>query len=404
MNLRALLIVVASLAAVSAAVYLAHRPTTSPAADPRVGQPLADSAVVEKTTKLRISDQGKIVTLTRQTDGSWSVVSYFDLPANFSKISAFANSLTESKIQRVVTTNAERLERLGFKDTQVVLLDSSDHQLLSVTLGKNADTGGRFIRFDTEPKAYLANFNGGIDPEPRDWAETELPTLKPDSIGKMEITFCDEKHISFSRANKDAAWITDQPSAERKISPGKISALLATIGNLRFSETNDPTDSAIAAAKATALAFKLTSFDGKNISVTFSHKPEEKNTIPVVVADGEPSRTTPVLDPVAAPAKKIIPQLPNGITTSKGMPLPSGFPVPPNGKPLTASVSSIPTNPVFIEIEHSDSTAPINAMMHQRAFQIAANSYAGLPQKSDELFEPIREKTVDEKPTERKEN
>ena len=404
MNLRALLIVIASLAAISAADYLAQRSNTSAAADPRVGQPLADSAVVEKTTKLRISDQGKIVTLTRQTDASWSVVSYFDLPANFSKISAFANSLTESKIQRVVTTNAERLERLGFKDTQVVLLDSSDHQLQSVALGKNADTGGRFVRFNAEPKAYLANFNGGIDPEPSDWAETELPTLKPDRIGKMEITFCDEKRLSFSRATKDAAWTTDQPSAERKIIPGKIIALLSSIGNLRFSATNDPTDSAIAAAKATALAFKLTSFDGKIVSVTFSHKPDEKNTIPAVVADGKPSRATPGLDPVAAPAKKIIPPLPNGITTSNGMPLPSGFPVPPNGKPLTSGVGSLPENPVFIEITHSDSAAPINAMMQQRAFQIAANTYAGLPQKPDELFETIPEKTVDEKPPERKEN
>lgn len=408
MNLRALLLAVASLAAVSAATYLARRQDTSPAADLRVGQPLADSAVVEKMTKLRISDQGKTVTLTRQVDGSWSVENYFNLPANFSKISAFANSLTESKIQRVVTTNTERRERLGFKDTQVVLLDSSDHKLLSVALGKNADTGGRFVRFDAEPKAYLADFIGGIDPEPGDWADTELPTLKPESIAKIEITFFEEKPIYFSRTNRDAAWTTDQTPAARKIGPAKIIALLSLIGNLRFSETNEANDPASTAAKTHVTVFSLTSFEGKTVSVTFSHKPEEKNVIPVVGNDGQPILSAPVPDPVAAPGKKNVSQLREGITSLNGRPLPGEFPIPPNGKSLNLGVNSMPKNPVFIKITHSESAAPINAMMQMRAFQIESSIYSNLPQRSDELFEPIPEpqleKVIDETPQKPKEN
>jgi hypothetical protein len=43
---------------------------------------------------------------------------------------------------------------------------------------------------------------------------------------------------------------------------------------------------------------------------------------------------------------------------------------------------------VFAIVAHSDAAAPINALMAKRAFQISDYTFTGLPQKSDELFEP----------------
>jgi len=47
----------------------------------------------------------------------------------------------------------------------------------------------------------------------------------------------------------------------------------------------------------------------------------------------------------------------------------------------------------------SDPAAPINALMQKRAFQISDYTFTGLPQKSDELFEPAPadDKTVEPK-------
>ena len=39
-------------------------------------------------------------------------------------------------------------------------------------------------------------------------------------------------------------------------------------------------------------------------------------------------------------------------------------------------------------VAHSDAAAPINAIMAKRAYQISDYTFTGLPQKSDELFEP----------------
>ncbi|HVU33932.1 MAG TPA: DUF4340 domain-containing protein, partial [Opitutaceae bacterium] len=190
MKLRTLAISVVVLAIISAVVYVAQRPGPPPSQDPRVGHPLADRAVIEKAAQLQVTDSGKTVTLTRQPDGSWKDASYYDLPADFSKLSTFVGSLTDAKVERFVTANPERLERLEFKDTRIELLDSAKKPLWSVVLGKNAETGGgRFLKFGDENKAYLANLDAWIDSDPKNWANSELLNVKPDDVAKVEVEF-----------------------------------------------------------------------------------------------------------------------------------------------------------------------------------------------------------------------
>jgi hypothetical protein len=57
-------------------------------------------------------------------------------------------------------------------------------------------------------------------------------------------------------------------------------------------------------------------------------------------------------------------------------------------KPLAPEFETIPAGPVFVFISHSDSSAPVNAAMQKRAFQISEYTFTGLPQKTEELFEP----------------
>src|SRR5580698_5075063 len=100
MKLKHLLVIVAVLALLSAAAYWLGRPPAAVSEDSRVGQPLVESSAVEKAAKLRLTDAGKSVVLTRQSDGTWRDASYFDLPADFSKLSSFVSDLTSAKLQR----------------------------------------------------------------------------------------------------------------------------------------------------------------------------------------------------------------------------------------------------------------------------------------------------------------
>ena len=328
---------------------------------------------------LRITDQGKTVTLTRQADGAWRDTSYFDLPADFSKLASFVGDLTTAKLQRLVTTSPDRLARLEFKDTKIEFLDLSGKVLWSVTLGKTADSGGRFVRFGDEPKAYLANLNAWLDLEPKNWADASLLSLKPEELAKVDLGFEQGTPVVVSRAKKDDAWKADPVSAGETLKADKISSVLTSLGALRFSDTSDLTDPAVAVAKKHARTVALTTFDGKTYTVTLGRKPEEKKLKPVEKkAEPAPAadKAAPAPDKAAAAASDQPPaDKPAAEDKSEAKPAAPA-------KPPEPEYETIPAGPVYVWISSSDSKAPINALMQKRAFQVEDYIFTGLPQLS----------------------
>ncbi len=350
MRLKTLLITVATLAVLSAIAFFVRRPAPPPSADPRLNQPLVDQSTIEKAAKLRLSDAGKSITLTRQSDGTWRVADYFDFPADFQKLSSFVGNLTDAKLQRLVTSNPDRIARLEFKDTKIELLDASDKTLFSVTLGKTAETGGgRFVRFGEEPKAFLSNLSAWLDTTAKNWADSTLIRLKPEDIAKIELS--DPTDLTFTRDTKDAAWTSPQTPESKTPDTAKLSSLLTSLTSLRFSDTTALDDPKLAEAKPHSRTVKLTTFDNKTLTFTFARKPEEKK-------------------PTPAPAEKPAEQ-----TNSE--------PGTPNSEPAS---ETIPAGPVFVSLSHSDPAAPINELSAKRAFQIYDYTYTSLPQKTEDLF------------------
>ena len=376
MKLKTLIVSILVLAALSGGAYLARRPAPPPSTDARISQSMVDRATIEKAAKLRLSEAGKTVELTRQADGTWRVPSYYDMPADFSKLSGLVGNLTDAKLQRLVTSSPDRIARLEFKDTKIELIDPADKILFTVTLGKNPETGGgRFVRFGDENKAYLASLSAWLDTEPKNWANAELTNLKPDDIAQIEIPFSEGGPITVSRATKEDPWTADKTPAGQKVKPDKIASLLSSVGTIRFTESNAPDDANVAVAKANLRTFKLTTFDHKTITVAMGRKPEEKKLKPLAPApDGKsgPAALGSMADLVKKDEKK------DDAKPGEEK---------KDDKPLAPEFETIPAGPVFTFVSHSDSSAPINALMQKRAFQIAEYSFTGLPQKADELFE-----------------
>ena len=376
MKLKSIVRTIAILAALSAVAFFATRPTPAPVADTRIGQPLADRAIVEKATTLRLNDQGKTVTLVRQADATWKVASYHDFPADFSKLATFIGSLTDAKLERLVTSSPARIALLEFKDTKIELLDSTDKELWSVTLGKNPDTGsGRYVRYGAEAKAFLASLSAYLDTESKNWANTELLALKVDDVAKIEIPFAaanasEPTSLTLSRATKDAPWTAEKTPDGQKLKADKIAAVLSSLSSIRFSETNDLTDANAVAAKANERLFKIETFDKKVLKIALGRKPEEKKLKPITPpAEGQSALAA--LGTAADMLKKDA----------------DGKPAEP-AKPIAPEFETIPAGPVFVNIASSDASASVNALMQKRAFQISDYTFTSLPQKSDELFEP----------------
>ena len=363
MRLKTLLITVAALAVLSAIAFFVRRPAPPPSADPRLNQPLVDQSTIEKAAKLRLSDAGKSITLTRQSDGTWRVADYYDFPADFSKLSSFVGNLTDAKLQRLVTSNPDRIARLEFKDTKIELLDASDTTLWSVTLGKQAESGGgRFVRFGDEQKAFLANLSAWLDTTAKNWADSSLVRLKPEDIAKIELGAPTE--LTFTRDTKDAAWTSHQTAesktAESKVpDSAKLSSLLTSLTGLRFSDTTALDDPKLAEAKPHSRTIKLTTFDNKTLTLTFARKPEEKKPKPA--ATGESSTESPDTAEKSDASSE-------------------------ETKSAEPEFETIPAGPVFVSLSHSDPAAPINELSAKRAFQIYDYTYTSLPQKPEDLF------------------
>jgi hypothetical protein len=359
MKLRTLVIAVALLALCSIVAFVNNRPEPAPATDPRVGMPLLGPDTVSRAGGILISDQGKSVEMRKAADGAWRVSSYFDMPADFEKISRLAQDLNEAKVDRFVTDNPDRIAHLEFKDSRIALTDVAGKEIWSVTLGKTPDSGnGRFIRFDAEPKAFFSGMHVWLDTDAKGWADAQLVSVKPEDVASVALPVGDAG-VTFSRAKKDAPWTANGGPAGRKPIAEKVASALTALTGLRFTETVDRSDAAAAEAAKYLRTYTLTTFDGTTVSIALGRKPEVKKLKPPV-AD-----TTPIA---------------------------TGADGKPDMKPIAPEYDTTPAGPVFAVVSSSNTQAAVNDLMKRRSFEVDDYAFTGLPQKADDLFEAEKAK------------
>ena len=358
MKPKTLLIVVILLAALSAAAWFFNRPSLpASASDPRLNQPLLPPAAAENAARLSLTVKGANVTLARPSASSgWVVTSNHDLPADFAKLASLVQNLTGTRVERFVTASPDRLSRLGFPDTAITVADSTGQSILALTLGKDADGGGRYLSFNKENKAYLARIETAFDADPRNWTDTALLRFSAADIAK--VTFDFPSPLTLSRANASAPFAADTVPAGRRLKTDTVPSLLSTLSSMRFTETTAIDDPQATGARAAARTVTLTTFDGKTLVFALGRRPEH------AVDSAYATRAAPapffIRDTSPAPAVLL------GNLTEK-----------------------IPPGPVFAFIKHSDTSAPINALMQKRAFQVGDFALTSLPADSTAFFEPI---------------
>jgi hypothetical protein len=373
MNLRTLSLTVAILVALCAVVWFARRPAPPASADPRIGQAVLAPDIATQAARVKLSDRGKTVELTRAVDGSWAVASYFDFPADFTKLGRLVTELTEAKIRRLVTARPDRLARLEFKDTALALSDATGKELWQATFGKNADGGGRYLRYGSEDKGYLASPSVWLDAEPKNWADSILLDLKADAIARVELGFADGATLAVSRAKKEDPWIPAAPTTEpdgKQLKSDRINSLLSNFSSLRFTDTTTPDDEKAVAARAHSRTVKLTTFDQTTYTIVIARKPEEKKPKPAPAGDQASPEAAPTPDSNKAAASEAARPAPGDSSGSK-----------------EPEFETIPAGPVFVSIASSDANARINTLMQKRAFQINDWIYTGLPATAAELWE-----------------
>ena len=372
MKLKTLLIVILALAALAGGTYfLNHSDRNAGASDERVNQPLVASALVDRTARLELSENGQTVRLHQSAPGTWLVESYYDLPADFTKLSSLVSSLTSAKVERLVTQNPERIVRLEFKDTRIAFADANGKPLVTLTLGKNADGGGRFVKFDDTPKAYLSRVNVWLDATARNWADTTLLAFSHDDIASITLSFPSGEPLTLTRADKTAAFTAASTPAGQQVKASAVTTLLSDVDNLRFTETSAPDAPEAVGAREHARTLTLKTFAGKTYTVALGRQPE-RTIVKPEATKADPSAPIALVAEATKPTPAATTPEKSGPTAVVG--------------PLT---EKIPAGPVFAFVTHSNPSAPINAAMAKRAFQISESTLTSLPAQAADLFEPV---------------
>ncbi len=383
MKLKPLLAVVALLAALSAAVYFAGRPAKPTGVDPRIGQTLLTAASIDQASTLTLTENGRTVTLSKSPAGGWTVQDYHGFPADFTKLSRLVSDLVGAKVERLVSQNPERLKSFNLGDARITLKDASGKAVWSLDLGKNAEGGGRLVRYDGEAKAYLSRLSVFLDADAKNWADASLLSLKSDDVARVELSFAGAAPVVASRAKKEDPFAAADAPAGQQLSRAKIDSLLSTIGTLRFSETSELTEPNAVAAKANARTLTVKTFDGRSYTVAIGRKPEQK--IVKAPEPGKAGATGPAaLGSVADLAKPAAPSA--GAATSSAAPKP-----PESAGPAAVAGSTtetVPAGPVYAFITASDAAATVNQLMAKRSFQVFESTFTTLPQTRADLFEP----------------
>lgn len=361
MKPKPLAIAVGILALLSLLAWYLQRPPALPPPDPRVGHPVLANQVLSRADAIRLTDGSKTVLLKKRADGKWIDASYFDLPADFSKLSQFTGDLNSAKIERLVTRRPDVLARLDFKNTGVTLLKNGK-TLWQLTLGKDSDSGGQFVKFGDEKKGYLANTATYLDSTAKNWADSLLVNLKPQDVASVDVEFKPGETITVSRPKKGAPWVSAQTPAGKQVKSETVTYLLSSLTSLRFKDTTGLKAAAVKTARKYIRTVKLVTFDHQTVTVALGRKPAEK--VPEIIK--------PVTKKVTV----------SGKTTSKAGSKAKATPAKPKEK-------TIPAGPVFAFVHSSDSSATVNALMEKRAFEVYDWNYTSLPKKPADLFEPV---------------
>jgi hypothetical protein len=338
------------LAVAAGILYWTNRDKDDVAADPRVGQPLLSPEVVAATAEIRIHSAGELAArLARGADGSWRLPDHWEMPVNMDNLGRLISRLTEVDVVRFVTARAERLARLEPDSSAIAFHPEGDAAapLLTIRLGKRADSGGMYLQFDDEPVAYLASEAVFPSTSPDSWTERRFMPFAAEDIRAINLVFDGEgeplAEIRLERPAAGAGFILPDDLADAwQLQQQPLEEWLNTLATLRFSAHEARDAGPVAEAAGHARRQVLEAFDGTTWEVTLARRPER-------VLEPAPDAD----DPAGADAA--------------------------GADPETAEPATEPAGKPYVWVDRPDAPEAAPGHLRQRAFEIPVWSFTRQP-------------------------
>ena len=278
MKFKPILIAILLLVLIAMGAQWLQRPVVQPQ-ESRVGEPLVSHQIVESAKQLHLIDpsEDETVTLVKSPDNTWILPDYHSFEVDFSKLESLIRSLLEAKVDRVVTKDPERLERLELGKNRLEFKSSDSESLLIIETGKRSPSGGTFVKFDGDDSAYLSDLSLYLDTNDSNWPRKKLLSFTPAEVTRLRIGDAGdalEAH-RIHRESADAPFTSDELDENRQINDSEVKNLLRTLINARFSKVTEKDDPDADAALAHAREFELSLFSGGSYTLSIGRKPSE---------------------------------------------------------------------------------------------------------------------------------
>jgi len=204
---------------------------------------LLERSVLEQTAAIRILQNGTPeVTLSRNAEGNWVVSEYHAFPLNRSKLDKLLRELQDASLDRFVTANTEKTERLNLGRREIQFLSEPESVIHSITFGKPGKNGGLFVKRESDEKVYFTDFSGTFDVDPAQWVSKDLLSGTLDDLQKVSVEWGGGESVEIQRnAESDAFELTNAESGESLDLP-RVQRNLRTLLNARFTEVHQASD------------------------------------------------------------------------------------------------------------------------------------------------------------------
>ncbi len=352
MNLKNLYISAGILAILAVITSFLKTTDSAPLQDEREKGPLVDESKLAEAFQVRVTGSDGVVTIEKNdADSNWIVKERHDMPVSYSKLSSQVTSVVDASVQRLVTTNPERIESLGFDSKESIsFLDKDGNSIMSIDLGRQTDNGRQFFRYQGEEKAFLASSTFRIDDDADSWLAKKLVEVAQDDIRSIKATLENGETIELNREDKDSDWTSETALEGKVVDDAAVDRAANRFSNMTFTKTAAKDDELVVAAKENSKSFLLGLADGKTLNFTIGQRPEVKvmKEVEVEGDDGE---------------KKM--EMQEEVETEAG--------------------------PVYIFIESSEAEDHVNEYMAKAAFEVGSYQYTSLPESIATLFKDAPE-------------
>lgn len=289
MKLQTLSIGIVVLAVLAAVAWWASQPS-------KPGEPdsLLSADLIEETHRIELTTTtgSGPVQLEKGTDGTWTLPDYHHLPVDLAKLARLTQSLQEARIERLVTQNPERLERLELGRASITFFDESGEPVWNLETGKRGPAGGTFFRMNEEESAYLTDQDLTIDGTLKNWADKHILPFDGAAVQSVTAPTADGKPVTFTREARHEPFTSEDTPENHTVQNAAVVGLANRLASLRFTDLVDATEDKVSAALKKASNWTIATFDGDTFSLTLARPEkddEEASTPPayLTVATGK---------------------------------------------------------------------------------------------------------------------